>query len=52
MEQISAPYGVSAKDFTLKNDLMRSMAAKIVWQHYRQGMDREFIVSRPAALIF
>jgi len=43
MEQISAPFGVSAMDFTLKNDLMRSMAAKIVWQHYRQGLDREFI---------
>mgnify|MGYP006944993547 CR=1 FL=1 len=43
--QIQAKYGVSGKDLDLREPPMRRMAAKLIWQHYRQALDREFLVS-------
>ena len=44
--QIRSKYGVAAKDLNLKNQLMRNMGAKLIWQNYRQALDKENIVSR------
>jgi len=41
--QIRAKYGVAAKDLNLKNNLMRNMGAKLIWQNYRQALDKENI---------
>lgn len=41
--QIQAKYGVSGKDLDLRQGPMRRMAAKLIWQHYRQALDREFL---------
>ena len=42
--QIKAKYGVAGKDLDLNQTEMRAMAAKLIWQNYRQALDKEFIV--------
>ena len=42
--QIQALYGVSAKDLNLAQEPHRRMASKLIWQHYRQALDKEFLV--------
>jgi len=41
--QIKSKYGVSGADLDLREGPMRRMAAKLIWQHYRQALDKEFL---------
>lgn len=42
-EQVLSMYGVAGKDLKLTNPVHRKYAAKLIWQHYRQALDREFL---------
>jgi len=39
---VKAKYGVSSSTLDLNNDVHRQMSAKLIWQHYRQALDKEY----------
>ena len=43
---VKAKYGVSSSTLDLNNSVHRQMSAKLIWQHYRQALDKEYNVSQ------
>ena len=43
--QVASKFGVAAKSMDLSYPEHSNMAAKLIWQHYRQAMDKEWNVS-------
>ncbi|CBY14653.1 unnamed protein product [Oikopleura dioica] len=41
-EHIASKYGLSSKNLRLDVPSVQKMGAKMIWQNYRQGLDREF----------
>ena len=41
-EHIASKYGLSSKNLRLDIPSVQKMGAKMIWQNYRQGLDREF----------
>ena len=50
-EHIASKYGLSSKNLRLDVPSVQKMGAKMIWQNYRQGLDREFRLIRPFILI-
>merc|ERR1711893_305887 len=44
-QHVNAKFGVSAKNLNLGYEEHKNMAAKLIWQHYRQALDKEWNVS-------
>merc|ERR1712037_849019 len=42
MGHIASKYGLSSKNLRLDVPSVQKMGAKMIWQNYRQGLDREF----------
>ena len=42
---VKAKYGVSSSTLDLNNYVHRQISAKLIWQHYRQALGKEFYVS-------
>ena len=43
---VKAKYGVSSSTLDLNNSVHRQMSAKLIWQHYRQALEKEYNVSQ------